>query len=916
MSFEANGDVEKYQFEIFELFPKQRTLWRDGERLSLMPKPLETLIMLVEHAGQTVSKETLLEQVWKGAVVEENNLTQSISTLRKALGEKRGENRFIVTDPGRGYRFVAPVWRIIEAAAAPAPAVPEATTLDAALGDQPVVAFRRRNAVSSWMAGGAALLLALGLGAAHWLTKRGTVSPPVRRSVAVLRLRDLSEPGEAWLQTALTEMLTSELAAGGQLRTIPAEDVERWRSDPAVAADHAKQSDLLRAAQRYLGADSLIVGSYLATGNCPDCRVRVDLGLMNSGTGERLATVIEEGAAADLTGLTSRLGRRLRSEFGVTATIASSPQWPRASAMREYAEGLKALRGGDPVSSREHLQAAAEADPENPLIHSALAEAWNALGYGARTKEENRRAFELSGSLDRLNRLGVEARYRTSMLQWDRTIEIYQTIFKLFPDSLEDGLNLARAQMQAKRHADAKFTLNALRRLPAPAGTDPRIDMVDARMAGIQDDYQRTRDLAHRAAEEARARGAHYLYGRARLLEGGALQNVAKTDSGLKAAIDAQTEARQVCEQAGDRLCVSQSWRIEGNRLYYYGDFAGAVRAYTNGVAITRELGNREELSNLLQGYAVIAEADRKWADAEKHLQEAVALRVETGLDPSGVQVQLAELFVFLGRTSDAGRILESARLAASQSNAHESLGEVSQMQSVVARSKGELDRAQQFADVSVVELRFTQNPVLLAAALANASSIATLRGDLQTAEKDLASAVVDKVTPEVDGVVRSARAELYLAKDRLVDAAAEARRSAEALDKAHADQESARALLITADALELLHREDQARQACSDAEARARRGPNPIPIALVRLCEWRLNRIAGEPRPREPGVANSELALIADYSSAMRCRREGSGDSRSLFERLARTASARGYMTLSKRALSLANATVSSKRR
>jgi len=899
MSSGTEWEIEKYQFEIFELFPKQRTLLRGGERLPLMPKPLETLIMLVEHAGQTVPKETLLEQVWKGAAVEENNLTQSISTLRKTLGEKRGENRFIVTDPGRGYRFVAPVSRIAEGPAVPSPPV-----------DQSLAPAPRRHTVAVWMASVAALVLILGPGSAYWLTNRRATSRPVRRSVAVLSLRDLSQPGEAWLQTALTEMLTSEVAAGGQLRTIPAEDVERWRSDIGAAREPEKQADLLRAAQRYLGADSFIVGSYLATGNCPDCKVRVDLGLMNSTTGERIATVIEEGTAADLTGLTSRLGRRLRSEFGVNATIPGSSQWPRASAMREYAEGLKALRAGDPVSSRDHLQAAAEADPDNPLIHSALAETWSALGYGVRAKEENRRAFDLSGSLDRLNRLGVEARYRISMLQWDRAIEIYQTIFKLFPDSLEDGLNLARAQVQANRQSDARVTLNALRRLPAPAAkNDPRIDMADARMAGIQNDYQRTRDLAHRAAEEARTRGSPYFYGRARLLEGGALQNLAKSDSEVKAAAAVQAEARQVCERDGDRLCVSQSWRIEGNRLYFYGDFAGAERAYNRGVAVTRELGNREELANLLQGFAVIAQAGRKWADAETNLREAVALRVETGDDPSPVQDQLAELYISMGRMSDAERILENSRAAASQSKAHESLGEISQMQSVVARSKGELDRAQQLADASVVEFRFTRNPALLAEALANASSIATLRGDLQAAENDLAGAVADKATPEIDGTVRAARAELYLARDRFEDAAAEAARSEEAFDKAHADTESARTLLIRAEALELLHRDELARQACSDAEARARRGPNELPVVLARLCEWRLDRVAGQPQPSTRGVADPELALAADYSSAMRSWRDGSGDARGLFERLARTASARGYVALSKRALSLAEA-------
>src|ERR1035438_561979 len=105
----------KYRFGEFELFPNQGALCRAGVRVPLTPKPLATLLVLVERAGETVSKDELLAEVWNGAAVEENNLTQSISTLRKVLGEKRGENRFIATEPGNGYRFVASVTRIEDA---------------------------------------------------------------------------------------------------------------------------------------------------------------------------------------------------------------------------------------------------------------------------------------------------------------------------------------------------------------------------------------------------------------------------------------------------------------------------------------------------------------------------------------------------------------------------------------------------------------------------------------------------------------------------------------------------------------------------------------------------------------------------------------------------------------------------------
>src|SRR4030095_6076964 len=82
---------------------------RDGEPVPLAPKVLDTLLVLIERRDRAVSKDELLEQVWDGTVVEEGGLTRNISVLRKALGEKPDEHTYIVTLPGKGYRFVADV---------------------------------------------------------------------------------------------------------------------------------------------------------------------------------------------------------------------------------------------------------------------------------------------------------------------------------------------------------------------------------------------------------------------------------------------------------------------------------------------------------------------------------------------------------------------------------------------------------------------------------------------------------------------------------------------------------------------------------------------------------------------------------------------------------------------------------------
>jgi len=101
---------EIYEFGGFHLETSRRLLTTEGGApVALTPKAFDTLLYLLEHRGRVVTKEALLEAVWPDTQVEENNLSQNISALRKALGGSRSENRFIVTVPGRGFNFVATV---------------------------------------------------------------------------------------------------------------------------------------------------------------------------------------------------------------------------------------------------------------------------------------------------------------------------------------------------------------------------------------------------------------------------------------------------------------------------------------------------------------------------------------------------------------------------------------------------------------------------------------------------------------------------------------------------------------------------------------------------------------------------------------------------------------------------------------
>ena len=98
-----------FSFAEFELDASKRLLLKKGQTVTLNPKAFDLLALLVSRGGEVLSKDEILNSVWANQFVEENNLTVHISALRKALGEHKGEHRFIVTVPGKGYKFVADV---------------------------------------------------------------------------------------------------------------------------------------------------------------------------------------------------------------------------------------------------------------------------------------------------------------------------------------------------------------------------------------------------------------------------------------------------------------------------------------------------------------------------------------------------------------------------------------------------------------------------------------------------------------------------------------------------------------------------------------------------------------------------------------------------------------------------------------
>jgi DNA-binding winged helix-turn-helix (wHTH) protein len=154
-----------YEFGGFRLDTAMQVLYSPaGTAVPLPSRAFATLLLLVERAGETVDKSVLMAKVWPTTVVAENNLSQCILVLRNTLGESAGERRFILTVPGRGFRFVAPV-RVVPRghAAPPAPPVPSVPAL--------------RHGAMLWLAAGL-ILTAFGAGLWLWRGHRQPVTDP------------------------------------------------------------------------------------------------------------------------------------------------------------------------------------------------------------------------------------------------------------------------------------------------------------------------------------------------------------------------------------------------------------------------------------------------------------------------------------------------------------------------------------------------------------------------------------------------------------------------------------------------------------------------------------------------------------------------------------------------------------------
>lgn len=266
-----------YAFDAFILDEGARTLQREAEAVALAPKAFEMLLVLVRRAGEPLSKEDLLTQVWPDAFVEEANLAVHISMLRKALGERPGGGQYIETLPRRGYRFAAAVREFDEALPpvnlqplppdaaeppSPNPVSPATTTAPRLAGGPPAIRgfvnyiIKRKSAMVA-----VTVITAVALAVvAYFIMAR---KPPARGSRAIHKLAVLpfiydGPGGERFdFGFALADSVINKLGVVSALIVQPTAYVEKYARPDVDPKQAAKE----------LGVDFLLMGRYLTDGD-------------------------------------------------------------------------------------------------------------------------------------------------------------------------------------------------------------------------------------------------------------------------------------------------------------------------------------------------------------------------------------------------------------------------------------------------------------------------------------------------------------------------------------------------------------------------------------------------------------------------------------------------------------------------
>src|SRR6266446_6835641 len=387
------------RFDTFELDLRTGELRKRGVKLRLQGQPLQLLRILLQGAGNLVTREELRSQLWPADtfVDFDHSLHNAIGRIRETLGDSAETPRYIETLPRRGYRFIAPVEQV------------QALRSSEANGNKTREALAVAPQSKTRAATLALTLLVLAAsGSAFWLVRavsRPTSAAPPLRSIAVLPLANLSgDPSQEYFADGMTEQLITDLAKVSALRVISRTSVMRYKSTKKGLPEIAKE----------LNVEAIVEGSVMRSGN----RVRITAQLLHAPTDKHLWAEAYERDLGDVLRLQNEVAQAIAQQVRAQLTPQQQARFRSAGsvnpdAYEAYLRGRYYLSNqftmGQPLNTaKSYFEESIRKDAGFALAYSGLADSYVYLaifrqlspeGAYRPAKEALRKALELDDSI-------------------------------------------------------------------------------------------------------------------------------------------------------------------------------------------------------------------------------------------------------------------------------------------------------------------------------------------------------------------------------------------------------------------------------------------------------------------------------------------------------------------------------------
>jgi DNA-binding winged helix-turn-helix (wHTH) protein/Tfp pilus assembly protein PilF len=421
----ATGPKVLYEFGPFRVDPDKQVLMREKQLVAITPKAFETLLILIRHSREVVSKEELMKALWPDAFVEEANLSQNIFMLRKALGDTPEDRRYILTLPGRGYRFAVQVRTVmqdgedlvIESHSRSKMIVEQSeSTPSETLHARP--ASVQRKAGWKYLAIGASLVL-LVLGTAFFLRRRQPILLGATDSVVIADFTNTT--GDPVFDGTLRQGLAVQLEQSPFLSLVSEERIQHTLRLMSQAPEARLTPELAREICERMAGAMVLDGSIASLGS----RYVLGLRAKNCRTGDVLAEEqVQAARKEDVLNALSQIATRFRTRIGESLATVEKHDTPLAEAttpsleaLKAYSAALKVLSSTGSAAALPLFKRAIEIDPQFAMAHAWVGRMYGDIDESDLSAESTGRAWQLRDRASDREKFWITAAFYTQVTE-------------------------------------------------------------------------------------------------------------------------------------------------------------------------------------------------------------------------------------------------------------------------------------------------------------------------------------------------------------------------------------------------------------------------------------------------------------------------------------------------------------------